>query len=319
MQTILDLLEEYSRVGKQVDIRFLKNAIDEVIKEEELRYFVKKTEVYYHSSSQKLIEYNPYDRQIVLNSAHLPDFKNFKIETDPQLLVNAYLLQQIFQVLELVKQQKTMLQETDSFEGKLLRLCHYDICEYYKQNFISRELIKKFELYTDSELFVSLRRKEQLDGQFSNIPSKRMANISAIWSVHKLLLGMSENKGVKEIFESSLNEACLSDYDTAKGTLSPTEQYLNVMKQSRIANIMTYLDSSFEQSLHAMNQESLDLRIYLGLPITEEERVQLQGIETQFGGATMSSTEQYLHTMMQSEMFQSMETSKEKNPYTKKI
>lgn len=288
MDNVLDVLVEYSKRGKKADRKFIKKVIKVMIEEKELKDYIKKIrfvdmskiESYYPENERGVMAYRCWNGEILIDEGDIEFLCKLmeeyigkdSREFEKIISCNALVLQVLLHEIEHANQyKKSKINDTD-FENILLSICNYANNEFFKESKLNQLIIIKKGLYLNRQLYYDLKLSGEIEIKYSSSsPTERMANIYSTNDVITILEQIKDIPGPIKFFQDFLISQRLNGYDLKKTIVSPTLRYLDDFKKLGISGVNQYFDEDFETSLNKANNDSLENRLLLGLPITEEE------------------------------------------------
>lgn len=282
MENVLDLLYEYSRLGREVDKDFSKKVIQIVSKEQELQKYLRKVKFQTIPEEEKCpLMYNFGRYMLQVDQCKLEQYyfrtRNEMLtqsysEFELTLAANSLVLHGLLHDLEHANQlKKSRLNE--SFEHKLLSICLFYANELSKEDIFSRHLILRHGVFLNPDLYHNFKLTCQLKEQYDRLcPTERMANIQAAREINEFLkkLGKIENiEKVIELFFSVLETFYMKGY--SETCLAPTENYLEDVQKLGFRGIEKLFNQDFYTSLEETKNFPLEERLMLGLPISSDE------------------------------------------------
>lgn len=288
MDNVLDVLVEYSKRGKKADRIFIKKVIKVMIEEKELKDYIKKIrfvdmskiESYYPENERGVMAYRCWNGEILIDEGDIEFLCKLmeeyigkdSREFEKIISCNALVLQVLLHEIEHANQyKKSKINDTD-FENILLSICNYANNEFFKESKLNQLIIIKKGLYLNRQLYYDLKLSGEIEIKYSSSsPTERMANIYSTNDVITILEQIKDIPGPIKFFQDFLISQRLNGYDLKKTIVSPTLRYLDDFKKLGISGVNQYFDEDFETSLNKANNDSLENRLLLGLPITEEE------------------------------------------------
>lgn len=294
MNNILDLLYDYSKRGKNIDKEFINKVIRIIIREKELKEYIKRVSFetisgykINHGDQYTPMAYNTYNKKIVLDNNKISFFQKMLNEIiqldgfEQMLSVNAMQTAAILHETEHVNQSGKSVIQNEEFENLLLGICCHVDNEFLKESKVSQFLMLKRGIYLNPQLYRNLGLQQQLNNQFNTAtPIERMANIHSIQEVSAMLAQISKSDSIENVillFDVFLAIHQLNGYTSYEGkVLSPTERYLEEVKKLNIIGIGTHFTDYFDIAMKKAQNTSLESRLLLGLDINEEEYQQTE-------------------------------------------
>lgn len=287
MNNILDLLVEYSKNRKLIDIDFITKVVKEKVEELELEDYVKKIKTsgfHYQNIINKQttsIGYDYYKKAIAVDEKELNndikfltggDFSEYS-EFEKYLRVNSYILEILLHEIELANQFKKTSSDNCEFEQELLRICLHVYKNYLNQPIVSKFIGYYFRIWIDHDTGIDIENYRRITEQFPDIlPNERIAGIKSNKNIQEILRPISTQiPHVYEYFRKTLIEKELKGYDFNKKITSPTERFLDEYKGLYLLGSEEYFNNGFYSLMHREKVESLENRFKFGLDISEKD------------------------------------------------
>lgn len=297
MDNILDLLYEYSRRGLYIDNDFMSKVIKILIKENNLRGFVKRInfcslskDSTNHNEDDTPMAYSYYTRKILIDTDKVNIFRRIAKELtcdlnlsyfEQILLSNSLATHALLHEVEHPYQYKKSMIRNENFENLLLGVCCHIDNTFFMESKLAQLLMLKKGIYLNPQLYHNLRLQLQLERIFgASIPMERMANIHSTQEVNNMLAQISKIDCIDKVisfFDSLLASYQLNGYNFNDSIIpSPTKRYLEEVKKSNIVGMDIHFTESFDMAMSKAQNDSLEKRLLLGLDITEEEQQQMK-------------------------------------------
>lgn len=269
MDNILDLIVDYSKRGKLVDLDFLKTVREILIRKKSLAGYVSKIGLAPNLSvSYKENCGGYYDadfREIVMCENNIEEFYR-KLENrgndrlseyEKFLLANVLETQCVFHEFEHANQRRKIDFE-NNFEALLLKTaCSFEL-------FFSKEILKGHD---DEKLFYEYFR----DSHYQFMPNERLAENYSWIEVYKMMRPIfgEIHPQIERYMKHCIRKSMIRAYD--ENNLEPTENYLFDYNLFFFSEPNQYFSVEFYKALEAEKENSLENRLFFGLGITESE------------------------------------------------
>lgn len=269
MDNILDLIVDYSKKGKLIDLVFLKKIREIIIKEKSLEDYI--GIIYFDSNlSDSYINgctgyYDLQTKDVVMceyaiNKTH-EKFKNGNkgrlSEYEEYILANSSVAQVILHEFEHANQIRKMDFNND-FEALLLKAStSFELC-------YGKEILRDHD---DRELFYEYFKKNY----YVNMPKERLAENYSKRELYDLMKPIFSdiNPQIDVYLNRCINNTLIRGYD--ESNLEPTEGYLIDYDCLLFPEPNPLLNVEFYDALAVEKEKPLCDRLFYGLGITEDE------------------------------------------------
>lgn len=288
MNNILDLLVEYSKNEKLIDVEFISRVVriktQELQLEDYIRTIKKSNFPYYQNiipnKQTSSLVYDFYKKEIAVNEQELKRdirflsngvFFNYS-EFEKYMRVNSYLLELLLHEIELSNQFKNTDTDTTCYglENKLIKICLNVYKDFLREPKYRQFFGYYFRIWLSYDLGMDMEKYNMIAGKVPKIlPNERIAGIASNEGVLNILKPIADEiPHVYEYFNQYLIEKELMGYNTDLEIISPTERFLAVYQ-----NLYKYGSSErlfeIDNFLRQAETASEEEKLRLGLNISE--------------------------------------------------